>query len=115
DLSMGHARALLSVDDPVRAGDLARAAVRDGWTVRETERRAGRGASRSPSRRRAERTKDPLLRALEDALQESLSTRVNIKRSRKGKGVIEIAFHGPDDFERVFELVTGREASEVVG
>jgi len=40
---------------------------------------------------------------------------VNIKRGRKGKGVIEITFHGHEDFERVFELVTGREATEIVG
>jgi hypothetical protein len=40
---------------------------------------------------------------------------VTIKRGRKGKGVIEIVFHGPEDFERVFELVTGREVAEAVG
>ncbi len=114
-LSMGHARALLTVDDAVRAGDLARQAAREGWTVREVERRAGADGQRGSKRKRPERPKEPVVRALEEALQESLSTRVNIKRSRKGKGVIEITFHGPEDFERVFELVTGREASEVVG
>ena len=114
-LSMGHARALLSVEDAVRAGDLARKAVREGWSVREVERRAGEGVSKKERKGRAPRTADPLVRALEAALQETLSTRVTIKRGRKGKGVIEITFHGPEDFERVFELVTGREASEVVG
>jgi len=116
DLSMGHARALLAVDDVVRAGDLARKAVREGWSVREMERQAGEEATRTaPKRRKAARPADPVVRALEEALQESLSTRVTIKRGRKGKGVIEITFHGPEDFERVFELVTGREAAEVVG
>jgi ParB family chromosome partitioning protein len=114
-LSMGHARALLAVDDSVRAGDLARRAVAEGWTVREVERRAGDNATGTTRKKRAARPKEPIVLALEDALQESLSTRVNIKRTRKGKGVIEITFHGSDDFERVFELVTGREASEVVG
>ncbi len=114
DLSMGHARALLSVADPMRAGELARAAVREGWTVREVERRAAETGPSKP-KVRSERPKDPLVLALETALQDSLSTRVNIRRSRKGKGVIEITFHGTDDFERVFELVTGLEASEVVG
>lgn len=116
ELTMGHARALLSVADPIRAGELARAAVRDGWSVREMERVSGE-ASPGPRKKRrgAARSGDPVVRALEEALQESLSTRVTIRRSRKGKGVIEIAFHGPDDFERVFELVTGRDAAEVVG
>jgi len=117
ELSMGHARALLSVDDPVRAGELARKAVREGWSVREMEKQAGQEVERGGPRgkKRAARPADPVVRALEEALQESLSTRVTIKRGRKGKGVIEITFHGPEDFERVFELVTGREAAEMVG
>ena len=118
ELSMGHARALLSLDDTVRAGELARAAVREGWSVREVERKVGETTGQAGAKKKGakvERAKDPFVRALEEALQESLSTRVSIKRGRKGKGVIEITFHGPEDFERVFELVTGREAGEVVG
>lgn len=116
ELSMGHARALLTLEDTVRAGELARAAVREGWSVREMERRAGEAAPRkAPRKTKASGSSDPLVRALEEALQEALSTRVAIKRGRKGRGSIEITFHGPEDFERVFELVTGREASEVVG
>jgi ParB family chromosome partitioning protein len=116
ELSMGHARALLAVDDVVRAGDLARKAVREGWSVREMERQAGQAATRpTPGKKKTARPVDPLVRALEEALQESLATRVAIRQGRKGKGVIEITFHGPDDFERVFELVTGREAAAVVG
>jgi len=114
ELSMGHARALLAVADPVKAGELARKAAREGWTVREVERRSGDASAQPVRRKRPEAARDPLVRALEEALQESLSTRVSIKRTRRGTGVIEITFLGPEDFERVFELVTGREASEIV-
>jgi len=115
-LAMGHARALLSVDDPVRAGELARAAVKNGWSVRELERRTSdRGGEKKSSKKGRPRTEDPVVRALEEALQECLSTRVSIRRSRGGKGVIEITFLSSDDFERVFELVAGREAEEVIG
>ncbi len=117
EISMGHARALLAVPDPVKAADLARRAAREGWSVREVERRAAGPAAEGPSRRpgRPPAAIDPVVRALEEALQDALSTRVNVKRGRKGKGVIEITFHGPEDFERVFTLVTGKDASEVVG
>lgn len=117
DLSMGHARALLAVTDPVRAGDLARKAAREGWSVREVERRLGEaGATKKrKSGSGGAAGHDPALRSLEQAFQEALSTRVNIKRSRKGKGVIEVTFLGDEDFERVFELMTGRDVSEVVG
>jgi ParB family chromosome partitioning protein len=117
-LGMGHARALLSVEDPVRAGDLARRAVAEGWSVREVERqvrqaRAGRprGAETGPRR-----SQDPLVLALEEALRERLATRVQIRGGgKKGKGIIEVPFHDPEDFERLFALIAGVEASEVLG
>jgi ParB family transcriptional regulator, chromosome partitioning protein len=114
-LTVGHARALLSVADPLRAGDLARRAVQQGWSVREMERRTGEGSAGRKAKAGKERSTDPVVLALEQALQEALSTRVSIRRGRKGQGVIEISFHGSEDFERVFELVVGKDASEVVG
>jgi ParB family chromosome partitioning protein len=111
-LSQGHARALLTVDDPVVAGDLARRAAKEGWSVREVERRAvGPGGKR---RAKAARAKDPVVRALEEALQDHLQTRAAVREGRAGKGTIEVQYHGPDDFDRLFELITGRSVSEVV-
>jgi ParB family chromosome partitioning protein len=117
DLSMGHARALLSIDDPVRAADLARAAVKEGWSVREMERRA-RGPAPKSEGVRAAATRgaaEPLMRALEEALRERLATRVQIRPGKKGTGVIEVPYLGAEDFERLFALLAGREASEIVG
>ena len=111
-LSMGHARALLSVADPVRAADLARAAVKEGWSVREVEKRA---RSADPKRRsKGATTVDPLVRELEIVLRDSLATRVSIKQKRGGRGSIEIQYHGAEDFERVFALITHRQVSDVV-
>ncbi len=59
-------------------------------------------------------TVDPLIRELEVALRDSLVTRVSIKQKRGGKGSIDIQYHGAEDFERVFALITGREVSDVV-
>ena len=110
-LSQGHARALLGVDDPVVAGELARKAVAEGWSVREVERRA---AGATPKKPRARKEKSAVVRALESALQDHLHTRVDVKEGRGGAGTITIGYHDPDDFERVFELVTGRTVSDVV-
>lgn len=119
EISMGHARALLSVDDPVKAGELARRAAKEGWSVREVERRTADANEGGPRRgRRAQRSpteRDPVVRALEEALRESLATRVSVRGVTKGKGVIEVPFHSTEDFERLFALIAGREASEVVG
>jgi len=115
DLTAGHARALLTLEDPVRAGDLARQAVREGWSVRKTEDQARR-ASGSGGQKKGSgaREADPIVRALQEELRQALGTRVVLKQARKGKGVIEIPFLGTDDFERIFSILTGREASEVV-
>ena len=110
DLTQGHARALLSLDDPVRAGELARKAVSEGWSVREMERRVA-GKSR---RKKKSKPKDPVVRALEEGLRSHLQTRVEIREKRGDKGTIEIAYHGPEDFERVFEIITGTPVDEVV-
>jgi len=114
-LSIGHARALLAVEDSVRQGQLARKAVADGWSVREMERRTKGETGSGNTRRRRTAQQDPTVRVLEQALQEHLSTRVRVRRSSKKKGTIEVVFHGDDDFERVFRLISGREVSEVVG
>ena len=112
-LSMGHARALLGLDDPVRMADLAREAVRDGWSVREMERRTKKAAVPTTTRGAM---KDALAHALEEELRSVLGTRVLIRANRKGtKGVIEVPFHTAEEFERVFALVAGKEVSEVVG
>jgi ParB family chromosome partitioning protein len=112
ELTPGHARALLAVDDPVQAGELGRRAAKEGWSVREMERRVAHRASRAPSKRT--KRKDPVVRALEEALQERLQTRVEITGARGGKGKIEIAYHDAEDFDRLFELIAGRSTTDVV-
>src|SRR5688572_21903073 len=80
-LSMGHARALLTVEDPVRAAELARQAVKEGWSVRDVEREA-RGSSERPAKRASapsSPSRDPVVRALEEALRERLATRVLVR------------------------------------
>jgi ParB family chromosome partitioning protein len=111
-LSQGHARALLSIEDPVLAADLAKRAAKEGWSVREVEKRAG--ATAGKRKPKATRPKDPVVRALEDALQDHLQTRTEVREGRGGKGTIEVRYHGSDDFGRLFELPTGRTVSEIV-
>lgn len=118
-LSMGHGRAILAIDDPIKAADLAREAVAGDWSVRETEKRvrnllnpATRDGDPEPE---DPPTQDPAVGALEEALGDHLGTRVRIQWKGRGKGAIRIPFRGARDLERVFAAVTGREAGEVVG
>jgi len=115
-LSAGHARALLTVKDPVTAADLARRAVAQSWSVREIERQSGREEKKTSTRAAASATRrDPRLAALERGLEEALSTRVRIEHLRNGKGSITIPFHDSEEFERLYERISGHSTADALG
>jgi len=114
-LSAGHARALLGLTDTRRMAELGRLAADEGWSVREMEGRVQK--QRSPAKRKPHRSaddRDPAERLLEEELQRILGTPVKLKTGRGQSGRIEIPFYGAEDFERVFELVTGKTTADVV-
>ena len=111
-LSAGHARALLAVDDALRAAELGQQAAKEGWSVREVERRVA-GISKKKRKRKRGVTSDPMVKAFEGQLRDHFSTRVTIREQAGRKGTIEIQYHGPEDFERIYELMTGQESSRV--
>lgn len=107
-LSVGHARALLAIEDPRVATTLAREAVAQGMSVREIEDRVRGG--RAPVRRpRLVRGvgQAPEVRRVEDALRRRLGTDVRVTLRAKGKGQIHIAFYSNDDLARLLELILG--------
>jgi ParB family transcriptional regulator, chromosome partitioning protein len=114
-LSPGHARALLGLPDNVRMADLARHAAEQQWSVREIEERVRKAGSKTSRRPRRVQAGDPAARALEQALERTLGTQVKIRRGRgAAKGRIEVSYYDAEDFERIFELLAGRPAVEVV-
>ena len=100
-LSGAHARAVLQAKGDGRRLELARQAMERGWSVREVERKARAGATVG---RRKTRREDPYLRDLEDRLRRTLATDVRLKAKGKG-GVLEIAYHDPDELDRLLELM----------
>ena len=122
DLSMGHARALLALEESERILDLGERAAREGWSVREVEARVrealtpGGKPAEKGNRKKAEKTPVSLAaRALEETLRESLGAKVVVREGKQGAGTIEVPYHSPDDFERIFEAITGKSAHDVAG
>ena len=107
-LSVGHARALLALEDPKVAMNLAREAVAQGLSVREIEDRVrgGRAPERRPRMKRGVGPA-PEVRRVEDALRRRLGTDVRVSLRAKGKGQIHVAFYSNDDLARVLELMLG--------
>jgi ParB family chromosome partitioning protein len=101
-LSAGHARALLSVDDPAAQEQLAHRIVAEGLSVRAVEEIVALGA-RPAKAARAPGAKAPVapgLKDLADRLSDVFETRVKVELGqRKGKIVVEFA--SLDDLERI--------------
>lgn len=115
ELTAGHARALLGISDEHRLREVAEQAVAEGWSVRETEARVRDAEPVKRTKRRKTRPRDPAQKDLETELQRVLGTEVKIRQIKgDARGRIEISFYDPEDFERVFELLAGKPAVEVV-
>ncbi len=97
-LTAGHARALLAFEDKADLCELARRAIRSGWSVRELERRA------KPARPRPRRAVDPDTGAAADRLSLALGTQVTIHRTRRG-GEIRLRFGNEDELIRLFKAL----------
>lgn len=112
-LTAGHARALLGLGNDRKIADLARAAVENGWSVRDVEAQVQRvrPAKKHP---RSEKPRDPSEKALEEELQAALGVTARIRPSRGAKGKIEIPYAGHEEFERLFERLAGKPAFDVV-
>ncbi|MBR3375532.1 MAG: ParB/RepB/Spo0J family partition protein [Firmicutes bacterium] len=102
-LSAGHGRTLVSVPDEARQIEIARKILKEGLSVRETEKLAAE-KEEPGKKRRGRKPKDPDVARVEADLKEALGTRVNIKRTGR-KGKIEIEFFSRDELERLIEML----------
>ena len=106
-LSMGHARAIVSLATAADQRRVAREVLTRGLSVRETEamvKKASALADAGQGQPQAGK-KDVHTRAAEEQLRLALGTPVEIKRRGKG-GVVEIAFTSEDELQRIYEYLT---------
>lgn len=103
-ISMGHARALLALEDAGSQVSLAREIVHQSLTVRDVERLISRHKEQRPTARKAESDAD--LRAVEEELVKALGTKVTIAGNRK-KGTIKISYFSLDDLNRIYGKIKG--------
>ena len=101
-LSMGHARALLGLEDETDQLQAAERIIRDGLSVRATEALVRDGGAGHAPKRRTQPRKTPEVAALESELRALLGTKVKITDNR-GKGRIQIDYYSADDFHRILD------------
>ena len=105
-ISMGHARALISVDDVQKQLFLHNEIIEKGLSVRKVEelvRNLGNLVDTKPAKKAAPISFE--YQKLQRELASKFSTRVKLKVTENGKGAIEIPFGSEDDLSRILELL----------
>lgn len=101
-LSMGHARALISVEDPKLQSEICSRIVKDGLSVRDVEKLVAQNTR--PRRKLAKRAKSPDTVRAENRLKEIYGTRVSIDSTGK-KGSIRLEYYSSDELNRLLDLL----------
>ena len=103
ELDMGHARALLSLDD-MQQISIAKIIISRSLSVRETEKKVRQLQTSTPKSRIAHLAKDSDLLRLESELSDRLAAKVNIVPGRK-KGKLVIEYHSLDELDGILKRI----------
>ena len=99
-LTMGHAKALLTIEGRSHQVEAARKIIKKGLSVREAEALT----KKTIKSKRGRITKDPQISSLEEKLIRSLGTKVRILHKGK-KGKIEIEYYSLEELDRLLEIL----------
>lgn len=105
DVTVGHARALINLEDPIGQIAIYKDILKKGLSVREVEDLVRTYQKRKIKSRSKESTLPYAFKRVQDELATQLGTRVIIKRTAAGKGEIHISFFSDDDLFRIKDLI----------
>jgi ParB family chromosome partitioning protein len=104
-ISMGHARAILALENEEQQRALAEKAAAQGLSVRQVERLARKIAQ--PPEVQPEKPVDPNVAAAVEELERALGTRVRLVQQDDKKGRLEIEYYSAEDLDRIYEVIVG--------
>lgn len=106
-ISTGHARALISIEDPEEQYLIAQKIFDEKLSVREVEKLI-KDLHKPPKPPKEEnKTLQAIYQEISERLKQSLSTKVSVSAKQNGAGKIEIEFYNHEDLERLLERITG--------
>ena len=106
-ISTGHARALISIEDPEEQYLIAQKIFDEKLSVREVEKLV-KDLHKPPKPPKEEnKTLQAIYQEISERLKQSLSTKVSVSAKENGAGKIEIEFYNHEDLERLLERITG--------
>lgn len=102
-ITSGHARTLVTIEDPERQKELANLIIDKNLNVRETEMLAA-GEQKKKKKIKTERKENVEVLDLEEKLKSIYGTKVNLIKGRN-KGKIVFEYYSKDEFERIIEIL----------
>jgi ParB family chromosome partitioning protein len=102
----GHARALLALPTPEAQVVALKTVTSKALSVRQTEELVRRYLAAPP----VEKPKEPVspeTKALEEEFRETLGTKVNLYRNRKGAGRVVIHFYSEEELQTIYDVIVG--------
>lgn len=103
EISPGHAKILLSINDESEMLRIYKECINVGLSVRALEALVRDSDPMSLLSQDRKKKKDPHIKTLEEKLVAFFGTKVEIRHSSTGKGKIEISYYSVEDFERLME------------
>jgi len=104
-INMGHARALLSIQDRIMQLEVANLVAEKKLSVRETEKLVKGVVEGKTKSTKQKQPKDQDILNLEKTLTSRLGARVNIKHSRSGAGTLSINYSSSDELEGILNKI----------
>jgi ParB family chromosome partitioning protein len=107
DLEMGHARALLAITNAAQQFDAARQVVKNGMSVRETERLVRRMQENDGAKKSAKPVTEGNadIRRLEVEVSEKLGAKVRVDHTKKGSGKLVISYNTLDELDGILKHI----------
>lgn len=104
-ITTGHARALLSIEDPEEQYMIAQKVFDEKMSVREVEKLVKNIHKPEKPKKVENKSLEVIYQNIEEKLKESLGTKVSISSKENGAGKIQIEFYDHDDLDRLMEYI----------
>ncbi len=106
EITTGHARALLGIEDEEQQISTAKKIVDEKLSVRDIEKLVKNMNKPAKEKKSSEqKNRDFIYQDIEEKLKLSLGTKVSIATKENGSGKIEIEFYSGDDLERLLDIL----------
>lgn len=104
-LTMGHARSLITVDNPQRQKDIFNRVVKDGLSVRQTEEMVRNGVKDKETTKKPDNSLSFELQKVRADLRLKFGRQVDLRNKPDGSGKIEISFSSESDLHNLLEAL----------